>query len=139
MDAQQPVVNEEQPVVNEEQPAVNEQQPTAEVQPKRSVRGRLGWAAAIIAAFFFAADLFEGLANLVAIGGSPVATILPPLAWLVLVLLVLAPLLIYGAVLWFTRLMRAGSSALIFCVALAFSATVALSLQSLFRVVFPGF
>jgi len=106
--------------------------------PGTRTRNWMSWTIAIVFAFFYAADVFEGLSNLVTIGGA-VGSSLPAGAWVVLGASVGVPLIVYGSALWITRRQKALATILIFLIGLAVSATWALSLESLFRFFLPGF
>lgn len=106
--------------------------------PRRS-RSRAGWIVAVVFAFLYALDAFQGLSNLIGLGDSfrAVDVAMPGNAVATLIGLIAAPLIVYGLVLWGTRRLGAGAAMLVFLVGFAVVAVVTLDLQSLYRSIVP--
>lgn len=100
----------------------------------RRRRSRAGWSVALVFAFVYAFAVFGGLSNLIALTqqyasfGVP----LPGVALGALIGLVAAPVIVYAIVLWGTRRLTVVPSIIVFIVGFAFTAVVALDLQSLY-------
>ncbi|RFA08490.1 hypothetical protein B7R54_04060 [Subtercola boreus] len=108
-------------------------------RPAKRVRGRAGWIVAIVFAFLYALDAFQGLSNLIGLSQSfaSVDVAMPGNAVFTLVGLIVVPILVYALILWGTRRLRAGSALLVFLVGFAVVAVFTLDLQSLYRSIVP--
>ncbi|WP_147305801.1 hypothetical protein [Subtercola boreus] len=113
--------------------------PTSTKRPAKRVRGRAGWIVAIVFAFLYALDAFQGLSNLIGLTQSfaSVDVAMPGNAVFTLVGLIVVPILVYALILWGTRRLNAGSALLVFLVGFAVVAVITLDLQSLYRSIVP--
>lgn len=113
--------------------------PTGGALPAKRSRSRAGWVVAIVFAFLYALDAFQGLSNLIGLSDSfqAVGVAMPGSAVVTLIGLIAAPIVVYALVLWGTRRLRAGAALLVFLVGFAVVAVVTLDLQSLYRSIVP--
>lgn len=98
----------------------------------------LRWVIIVVAALFFAYDVFEGCANLIGTASTDIAPYLPFSVWVVIVASAVVPVLVFVIAVIVGRRARPRVLALMLAAALAANAAIALSLQWAFVMLVVG-